>query len=76
MFLKKGGLKNIARLTREHLCQSRFLKKLNLRHPKAFLEIQPNVFSCEFCGVFRNTFFVRQLRLNNRHEKDILFTIF
>ena len=49
MFCKKGVLRNFAKFTGKHLCQSLFFKK----------ETLAQVFSCEFCGIFKNTFFYR-----------------
>ena len=43
-------LKNFAEFTGKHLCQSLFLIK-SLTH----------VFSCEFCEIFKSTFFYRSL---------------
>ena len=51
--VKKGVLRNFVKLTVKHLCQSPFLnnfiKKVTLAQ----------VFSCEFCEIFKNTFFHR-----------------
>ena len=55
---RKGVLKNFAKFIGKHLCQSvrglkaaTFLKKT----------LAP-VFSCEFCEIFKNTFFTKHLR--------------
>ena len=48
MFFKEGVLKNFAILTGKHLC-------LSLLHR----ETPTQVFSCEDCGIFKNTFFQR-----------------
>ena len=53
MFSKKGVLKNFTKFTGKHLCQISFLIKLLLKK-------RPD--SCEFCGIFKNTFFREQLR--------------
>ena len=51
--VKKGVLRNFVKLTVKHLCQSlffnNFIKKVTLAQ----------VFSCEFCEIFKNTFFHR-----------------
>ena len=60
MFCEKGVLRNFAKFTGKHLCQSlsfnkvagvasNFIKKETLAH----------VFSCEFCEISKNTFFYR-----------------
>ena len=47
---KKGVLKNFTKFTGKHLCQScNFIKKQTLAQ----------VFSCEFCEIFENTYFYR-----------------
>ena len=50
MFFKIGVLKNFAKFTGKHLCQSLFFIK------KEALTL---VFSCEFCEIFQSTFFYR-----------------
>ena len=51
-FCKKGVLKNFAKFTGKHLCQSKNLVKK---------ETLTQVFSCEFFKVFKNTFFIEHL---------------
>ena len=51
MFCKKGVLEIIAKFTGKHLRQSLFFKKTLTQ-----------VFLCEFCNIFKNTFFTEQLR--------------
>ena len=51
MFCKKDALKNLAKFTGKHLCQSLFFKK----------ETLAQVFFCEFCEIFKNTFFTEYL---------------
>ena len=50
MFCQKGILRNFANFTGKHLCQGFFVIK------KATL---PQVFSCKFCKIFKNSFFRR-----------------
>ena len=50
VFCRKGVLRNFAKFTDKHLCQSLFLNKV---------EALAQVFSCEFCEILRNTFFYR-----------------
>ena len=49
LFCKKGVLRNFAKFTGKHLCQSLFFNK----------ETLAQVFSCEFCEISKNTFFYR-----------------
>ena len=60
VFCKKGALRNFAKITGKHLCQSLFLNKVareayNLSEKKTLVQ----VFSCEFCEISRNTFSYR-----------------
>ena len=50
MFCRKGVLRNFAKLTGNHLCQSLFLKKLQAEDLRL---------SCEFCKISKNSFFHR-----------------
>ena len=72
VFCKKGVLRNFATFTRKHLCQVSFLIKLQSSARILFLiklqasacnfikkETLALVFSCEFCEIFKNTFFYR-----------------
>ena len=58
---KKGVLKNFAKFTWKHLCQSLVFNKVseacNFIKKKALAQ----VFSYEFCEVFKNTFFIGHL---------------
>ena len=49
MFCKKGVLKNFAKVTGKQDSDKKEKKK----------EILAQVFSCEFCEIFKNTFFYR-----------------
>ena len=56
--IKKGFLKTFPIFTGKHLCWSLFLKK-----PAILLKRDPaQVFSCEFCEIFKNTYFGKSLR--------------
>ena len=62
MFYKKNVLRNFAKSTGKHLCQSLSFNKV------AGLP----VFSCEFCEISKNTFFTEHawwLLLNNSYFK-------
>ena len=54
VFYKKGVPKNFAIFTRKHLCQSLFLSCNFIKK-----ETLAQGFSCEFCKIFKNTFFYR-----------------
>ena len=51
VYCKKDVLENFAKFTGKHLCQSLFFTE----QKKKTLE---QVFSCEFCEIFKNTFFI------------------
>ena len=53
MFYKKGALKDFAKIAGKHLCQSHILNKEK--------ETLTQVFSCEFCEVFKKTFCTEHL---------------
>ena len=55
--LYKGALKNFANFAEKHLCQSLFLIKCNFIQK----ETPAQVFSCEYCEIFRNTVFIEHL---------------
>ena len=61
--VRKGVLRNFAKFTEEHLCQSLFFNKVR---PKAcnFIkkETLSQVFSFAFCGISKYTFFIEHLR--------------
>ena len=75
VFYKKGVLKNFAKFTGKHLCQSLFFNKVaGLRNFAKFTgkhlcqrlfarnETLAQVLSCEFCEVFKNNSFTKHLR--------------
>ena len=61
VFCKKDVLKNFAKFTGKHLCQSLLFNKDTGLRPATLLkrETQAQVFSCEFCEIFKNNFFYR-----------------
>ena len=61
LFYKKAALENFAKFTEKHLCQSLFFNKLQARGKKEKKTLA-QVFSCEFCEIFKNTFFTEHLR--------------
>ena len=57
---KKGVLKYFAKFTGKHLCQSLFFNKVvGLRPATLLRKTLAQMFSCEFCKVFKNTFFLQ-----------------
>ena len=64
--IKKVVLKNFAKFTRKHLYQSLFCNKVaGLQLPQTYNFIKKGtlaqMFSCEFCEIFKNTFFTEHL---------------
>ena len=58
---KKSALKNFVNLTGKQLCWSLFLIKLQTRR-MYWQETPTQVFSCEICKIFNNTYFKEHLR--------------
>ena len=54
MFFRIGALNKFAIFTGKHLCWSRFLIKL-----PSGLKAPTQMFSCEYCKIFKNSFFYR-----------------
>ena len=65
VFYKKGVLRNFAKFTGKHLCQSLFFNKVAGLRPKdcdfVKKETLAQVFSCEFCEISKNTFSTEHL---------------
>ena len=74
VFCKKGVLKNFAKFTGKHLCQSFFFNKVTNLRPATILkkETLTQVSCCEFCKNFKNTFFIRipllTASVNTKHK--------
>ena len=70
--MKKGVLKNFAKIVGKHLCQSLLFKKVAGLRPATLLknETLAQVFSCEFCEISKNTSF-----LQNTSERLLLAVI-
>ena len=65
MFYKKGVLKDFANFTGKHLYRNLFFNKK---------EALAQVFSCEFCEVFKTIFFTEHLRTiasENKTSKEL-----
>ena len=66
MFYEIGTFKNFGNSTGKYQCQSQFLNKVaDLRLIKK--ETLAQVFSYEFCKIFKNTFFIEHLRWLRLH---------
>ena len=60
MFFEKGALKSFPVFTGKHLCWSLFFKSLQAEGMQLYLKKSPaQVFFCEVCEMFKNTFFYR-----------------
>ena len=65
--VKKGVFKNFAIFTGKHLSWSLFLIKLQGLRPAILLKRDSTqVFSCEYCEIFKNTYFEEHLRRGKR----------
>ena len=69
LFYKKSVLKNFAKFTRKHLCQSLFFNKVAGLRPKR--ETLAQVFSCEFSEIFKNTFFTEHHQATPSASTDV-----
>ena len=72
MFHKIDVLKDFAKFTGKHLCRSLFLNELG--SPCNFIkkEIPTQVFSCEFCKIFKNTFFTEHTQTTAPERKNVM----
>ena len=62
MFCKKGVFKNFVKFTGKHLCQSLFFNEIASLRPATLLkQALAQVFSSEFCEIFKNTVFTEYL---------------
>ena len=59
MFCKKGILRNFAKFTGKHLCQSVFFNKTAEASNFIQKETLAQLFSCEICEISKNTFSYR-----------------
>ena len=58
VFCKKAVLKNFAKFTGKHVCQSLFFNKVAAQACNFIIkEILALVFSCESCKIFKNIYF-------------------
>ena len=75
--VRKDVLRNFTKFTGRHLCQSFFFNKVaGLRSATLLKKTLTQVFSCEFCKIFRNTFFTEHLWTTApKLESNIIFLI-
>ena len=61
--VRKNVLRNFAKFTGKHLCQSLFFNKVGKPQACNFVkkETLAQVFSCEFCEISKNSFFAEHL---------------
>ena len=62
VFFKKSVFKNFTKFTGKHLCRSLLFKK-SLRPAILLKMIMAQVFSCEFCEILKNIFFIENIRV-------------
>ena len=64
VFYKKGAVKNFIKFAEKHLFQSLFFNKVASLRPSTLLkkEALAQVFSCEFCEIFKKIFFAKHLQ--------------
>ena len=75
----KSVVENFSRFLGKHLCQGLFLNKVaGHRRPSILLKkTLSHVFSCEFCEIFKNTFFDRTPPLaGSEYHHSIIFSSF
>ena len=63
--VRKGVLRNFAKFTRKHLCQSLYFNKVATLRPEAYnfikIETLAQGFSCEFCEISKNISFIEHV---------------
>ena len=63
VFCKKAVLRNFAKFTGKDLCQRLFFNKVSGLRLQLYLKRDlAQVFSCEFCEIFKKTFFIEHLQ--------------
>ena len=60
-FVRKGALRNFAKFTGKHFCQSLFFNKVAVFCNFIKKETLAQVFSCEFCEISKDTSFTELL---------------
>ena len=71
--IRKDVLKNFTKFTEKHPCQSLFFNKIAGLRPEVcnFIkqETLAQVFFCEFCEIFKNTYFTEHLWVTTSHQR-------
>ena len=64
VFYKKGVVKNFTKFAEKHRFQNLFFNKVASLRPSTLLkkEALAQVFSCEFCEIFKKIFFAKHLQ--------------
>ena len=75
VFCKKGVPRNFTKFAGKHMCQNLFFNKAETCN---FIknETLVQVFSCEFCETFKNTFFAEHLRATASVPSTFPFSTF
>ena len=75
--VRKGVLRNFAKFTGKHLCQSLFFNKVADLRPEAYnfikKETLAQVFPCEFCEISKKNFFTEHLPATASDLKNTSF---
>ena len=66
--MKKGVIRNFTKFTGKHRYQSLFFNGVVVLRPVTLLKgaSDTGVFSCQSCGISKNTFVIEQLRCNRK----------
>ena len=59
--VKKGILRNFAKFAGKHMCQTLFFNTVAGRLQLCYKQTLAQVFSCKFCEISKNTFFIEHL---------------
>ena len=64
IFYKIGALKSLPKFIEKDMCRSYFLIKLKVGNVQLYQKDSlAQMFSCEFCKIFQNTFFEKHLQV-------------
>ena len=66
MFYEKSFFKSIRKINRKTLALQYFLNK--------FGRLKQQVFSCEFCGIFKSSFYAEHLRGNTSKNNETIIS--
>ena len=68
--VRKGVVRNFAKFTGKHLCQSLFFNKISFIKKVTLTQ----VCSCEFCEISKNTLFTDHLRVTTSEESPTKYS--